>query len=297
MSLRWLVEERKDAPRWPSLLPLALLFLLAAAAAYEIGKEALDIFVWGLLHGHPAALVLLTFAVVCYVQWRRPTVLGWSLTFTPTLVCTLLLGFSISWYNDWEAGATALLGGVSAAFLFLFRPVVMSKRRALALTVLCVVLCGGFAGTEKYREATTKPMGSPPMIVFPQNVSLAEKERTLNGDFLIATKMKKLPPAIQALYREKNGSRFAIADAGKKFEDSDDITDSSLPGRGLIFAGVSQERCFVYHAEGGFVESFHVEAFALPDAKPLWESYVGSQATDLPGLRKRLDANDCCTPK
>jgi len=296
MSLRWLVEVRKDAPRWPYLLLWSALALLTLLVIRETDGQALALLVHALLRLRVEPLVFVLFMAVCFLQWRRPTVLGWAVTFVPVVFCTLLLGFS-HFLLDFQARVVALaVGFCLASMFFLFRPGTHGKQRALTLALICVVLCGGAMGLERYREATKKAMGSPRPIVFP-SVSAEERQKAFSGNFQIIRKMSELPPAIQVLYKEQNGTRFAIADPGQDFIATDVVTDSSLPWRRLIFAGASNKRCFVYYEQGGFASSFHVEMFSLPDAKPLWEWYVG-EARDIDDLRAQVGKTEmCCTSK
>lgn len=48
-------------------------------------------------------------------------------------------------------------------------------------------------------------------------------------------------------------SHGPIADAGEPFEETDFITDASLPGRRFVLGGVSDGKWFVWVDHGGFV--------------------------------------------
>jgi hypothetical protein len=290
MPLRWLVEVRKDAPRWPYLVPLSMLLLAAAAGFYNIGKEALDLFLLALIRCHADAVAVVAFAIVCYVQTRRPTALGWLLAFGTLLGCTLLFGLTIKPENYLESAASLVAGGIPSLLLFLFRPLAKTRTQGLTSTLLCAALCGLAAFSAKYYEESNKPMDAPVIILFPgRNVTLDERRKSLSGDFRIVTKMKKLPPAIQDQYEERFSSRLAIADVGKQFNETDDIVDSSLPRRRLMFAGISIDRCFVYYEQGGFVTFFRLDVFSLPNAQPLWNSNIQGEAQTLDELRQKIE--------
>lgn len=123
------------------------------------------------------------------------------------------------------------------------------------------------------------PTGELPTIKFAApNMSSAERQTFLTGDYRISRTVAELPAGIRELYTVKGGSRIAMADPGERFEATDVITDPNLPRRRLIFAGVTQDRAFVHYEEGGIAHSYIVELFRLEQsgtATGIWHGYCG----------------------
>jgi len=97
----------------------------------------------------------------------------------------------------------------------------------------------------------------------------------------------------------KSGSRAAIADPGEKFEATDFITDSALPRRRLIFAGVAQDRAFIHYEQGGIAHSYIVELFRpeSPDtAVGMWSGHCGpaKNLEEMKRLVSEEDRESCC---
>lgn len=143
------------------------------------------------------------------------------------------------------------------------------------------------------------PPGEPPPIKFAvPNMTSAERQAFLTGDYKIVRKVADLAAGIRKLYTAMGGSRLAIADPGEKFEATDVITDPNLPRRRLIFGGVAQGRAFIHYEEGGIAHSYIVELFRLesPDkAIGLWSGYCGP-ATSLEEIEQLLleEGRDSC---
>jgi hypothetical protein len=139
------------------------------------------------------------------------------------------------------------------------------------------------------------PPGEPPTIEFAEpNMSSAERQTFLTADYEISRTVAELPAGIRKLYTVKGGSRIAMADPGERFEATDVTSDSNLPGRRLIFAGVAQDRAFVHYEEGGIAHSYIVELFRLEPsgtAMGIWRGYCGP-AKSLEDIRRLMAMSD-----
>jgi hypothetical protein len=139
------------------------------------------------------------------------------------------------------------------------------------------------------------PPGEPPTIEFAEpNMSSAERQTFLTADYEISRTVAELPAGIRKLYTVKGGSRIAMADPGERFEATDVTSDSNLPGRRLIFAGVAQDRAFVHYEEGGIAHSYIVELFRLEPsgtAVGIWRGYCGP-AKSLEDIRRLMAMSD-----
>lgn len=107
---------------------------------------------------------------------------------------------------------------------------------------------------------------------------LSAEDRKLLQDFsrfheVHAT--SELPPAVIALYAD-NGR---LAEPGQKWQATDVIVDSTLPGKRLIWAAVGGEYYVVHYERGGIDHRFHILVAKLTevDAKPtvVWRALGG----------------------
>jgi hypothetical protein len=139
------------------------------------------------------------------------------------------------------------------------------------------------------------PPGEPPAIKFAApDMSSAERQSFLGADYKVLRTVAELPAGIRKLYAVKGGSRIAMADPGERFEATDVITDPNLPGRRLIFAGVSQDRAFVHYEEGGIAHSYIAELFRLEPSETavgIWHGYCGP-AKSLDEMRQLMAVGD-----
>jgi hypothetical protein len=85
-----------------------------------------------------------------------------------------------------------------------------------------------------------------------------------------------LPPAIVALCA---GDNDKMADPGQKWNATDVIIDSTLPGKRLIWAAVGGEYYVVHYERGGIAHTFHILIARLTkdDSKPkvVWRALGG----------------------
>lgn len=296
MSLRWLVEVRKDKGRWAAWAPAAILALGVALFLSVLWLDGLLRYV----HDSEAALVMLIgFALLAmgWLQWRTPTLLGWLIIFTPILVCLLEFGILDGAKNYEIRTAVLLVAGSSVAVLWLFRPRTGNVGQALTLSLVCLIFCGTIFAAERHYREVKAPLRSPPLTIFPNEHDRTASNKVLAGHFETVTRMAQLPEVIQWRYRENGGGRFVMADPGERFEATDYITDESTPRMRLIFAGGSGDSFFVHYEAGGFAHTYHVDVYELPSGKPLWRSYAGGKARNVEDLRKQLEIEPCCNPK
>jgi hypothetical protein len=155
-----------------------------------------------------------------------------------------------------------------------------------------LILLAGIAAVH-YEKTTANPLGEGALIQFQKTAvpDLAVRE-FLQGDFVIIKDVKALPGPVLQVFTEIGGSRPIIANPGERFEATDVISDSSIPRKRLIFAGISGKKCFVHYEQGGLGLSSIVAFFEItsPDSmKPIWRDYCGP-ATDIRDLRSQVDS-------
>ena len=83
--------------------------------------------------------------------------------------------------------------------------------------------------------------------------------------FVEVRKVVLMPPAVKKWFTA------GLADPGQKFRDTD-RSDSKLPQRRLLVAGVSPQYCIVHYERGGFAHGYVVVLFSITNEKvdPLW---------------------------
>jgi hypothetical protein len=139
------------------------------------------------------------------------------------------------------------------------------------------------------------PLGEAMPINFP-SISSPETQQFLEGDFEIIRRVEALPRPVLGAFTEQGGSRTLMANPGKKFEAADVILDASVPQKRLLFAGVSDSKCFVHYEQGGRGHSFVLAFFTLTPAhemKPLWQGYCDEPAANIQTLRSKFENGSC----
>ncbi len=159
--------------------------------------------------------------------------------------------------------------------------------------LLVLTALGTFLVTRKHRHNASEPPLLPPAVCFPEPTTSSKP--TLEGEFEIFDHIDKLPRSVQPAFRDKDHGRWVIADPGEKFEATDLITDTSLPGRRLIFWGRSDDEIFVYFEQGGLGLSFVVDAFraGTPDMEPVWRRYCRRVAHNFDDLKNMIGSGEC----
>lgn len=101
-----------------------------------------------------------------------------------------------------------------------------------------------------------------------------DREHLLKDKFRIVTKVAELPPTVLAAMAEHTQQHpFRMANPGEEFQATDVITKPDLPGRRLVFAGVSGGYCVMQYEIGGIAHLWWVVLFRLSGkdaAKPVW---------------------------
>jgi hypothetical protein len=148
----------------------------------------------------------------------------------------------------------------------------MSTNRKVIRAILFVcaaLLIAVLVAVIRYRTAL-KPFGEGPRTG-PSASGFAESSwgHFLDADFKIVTDVNKLPgPVQQALFEQEGGLRPFMANPKDKFLTGDVIGDVSLPRPRLIFAGVTDDKCFVHFEQGGRGLSYFVDFFGeTPNGK------------------------------
>jgi hypothetical protein len=117
----------------------------------------------------------------------------------------------------------------------------------------------------------------------------------LTDDFVIAHRMRMLPPSARQAFTVTGGHRLTMADPNEDFEATDAILFPGMPRKRLIFAGVSGDKCFVHFEAGGIVHSYEGAFFRLSQAsqvEPIWAGYC-AEAKVLADLRNQIEHGDC----
>jgi hypothetical protein len=170
----------------------------------------------------------------------------------------------------------------------------MTLQKLLAVGVL---FTGNLLPAIRPELSQRGDLGEAPRIEFPSvGISQAQRERFLDADFTVVTKVQSLPDPVLQLFIEKGGSRPVMANPDDKFEATDVVSDASVPRMRLIFAGVWREKCFVYYEQGGRAHMYVLVLFNVNPSgivKPLWRGYCGGPASDIPKLRAQLASGDC----
>jgi hypothetical protein len=174
--------------------------------------------------------------------------------------------------------------------------VIPLKFFVLVGVMACLVLAAWIA-LFHYQIGPYRPLRERATVNFP-STAMDEVERAsfLDGNFMIADKMRALPSAIIAVYTELDGKRLTMADPGRQFEAGDVIYDASIPRKRLIFAGIQNQKCFLHFEQGGRGHSFLLVFFRLGSAngtKPVWVSYCNRPATDFADLRGMIRDGRC----
>ena len=153
----------------------------------------------------------------------------------------------------------------------------MSKRTiGLAVLVTCGTFLVSFAQQKRHQ------------------LSAAERERTLDGQFSVIKTTESIPKNVKQAFSEiTRQSSFALADPGQKYQGGDVVTDRNLAFRRLVFAGVNDDRWFIHYERGGRGHGYYVVVFKVDfdgRAHFVWGGSGASGATDLEQLRKMVVA-------
>jgi hypothetical protein len=125
-------------------------------------------------------------------------------------------------------------------------------------------------------------------------LSVAEKEHTLDGRFEVVSTTEGLPANIRQAFSEVTREpSFALANPGEKYQVTDVVIDRSLPFRRLVFAGRRDGDWLVYYERGGRGHGYYVLVFKVDphgDAHFIWGGSGPNGAKNLGHLRKMVAA-------
>ncbi len=156
-------------------------------------------------------------------------------------------------------------------------------RKVWLLTSFCAATTVSFLGYTLFLRHG-KPLGDSPHVEFPTTVKSPEEiEEFLSGNYAVIDRVELLPEPVRFLYTEVGGTRFTMANPGKKFEKTDFITDASIPMKRLILAGNYGNKCFVHYEHGGIGLHSDLALFQLTsptDVQPVWEGVCGDVGQD-----------------
>ena len=124
-------------------------------------------------------------------------------------------------------------------------------------------------------------------------LSQEQKQHVLDGDFAIKRTVAELPSSVQSELASLFGeSVLRMANPGERYQESDVIESGPrLPWRRLVFAGISEDRCFVHYERGGRAHGYYVLIIQLSphgngvSATPIWGGAGTARADDLKQLR------------
>jgi hypothetical protein len=178
----------------------------------------------------------------------------------------------------------------------------MSRTRKTTFVIIlaCSLLFAvARTGILRYWGTLLRPLGEPPRSGPPSGrISHPPAERFLYGDFKILTDVKALPSSVLQVFTERGGSRLLMANPGEKFQTADVVQDASLPRMRLLFAGVSDDKCFVHYEHGGTGHTYNLSLFGMVysgSMQPLWRGYCDRPAANFQDLRSLL-ADGMCSP-
>jgi len=171
----------------------------------------------------------------------------------------------------------------------------MSTNRKIVqatLFVFVALLIAVLVAAIRHRANVSKPLGEAPRAGLPAESTESPWEHFLDDDFKIVTDVNGLPgPVQQTFVEEEGGLRPFMANPKEKFLAGDVIWDASLPRRRLIFAGVTDDKCFVHFEQGGRGLSYFVQFFGTTSKgkmKFLWQGYCPAPALNVQDLRRCL---------
>ena len=173
-----------------------------------------------------------------------------------------------------------------------------------SLTATVVLGCGllaiagvslAFLRTRQSEPAGKAPPPKPASVAMPQ----LERQKYLEGEFTIIKDVKALPQPVLKAFVEAADSRKPMANPGEKYQETDFASDSSLPWRRLVFAGISGDKCFVHYEKGGYA---HIRILAFfrvnspSSVETLWRGFCGAPAANMQDLRSRVMKGECSQP-
>jgi mono/diheme cytochrome c family protein len=142
------------------------------------------------------------------------------------------------------------------------------------------------------KRSANPPQNSAPV---PHKLSATEKAHVLDGDFTIEKTVDHLPDSLKSAFAVLAKEHdFKMANPGEGYRETDTLSsETALPGRRLIFAGISKNGYFIYYEKGGWAHAFHLAIFdvnAEGKVDFLWGCAGGPAAHNLAHLRTIIAA-------
>ena len=180
---------------------------------------------------------------------------------------------------------------------------IVQRKTIRWLVLVFITICVAGVGVGLYLRSTLRPI--PPLLDVTENqrdfywpifhtYSPTQKAHVLDGKLLIVKSVDRLPDDLKSAFSRLAGMRdFAMANPGEKYQETDVIVEKALPFERLLFAGISNDKCFIHYEEGGIGHSYHVVVFAVDSqgkVKFLWGGPGTRGAKDLKQLRTMVAA-------
>jgi hypothetical protein len=137
----------------------------------------------------------------------------------------------------------------------------------------------------------------PEPILRTRPVPKAARNHLLDGDFNIMKHMQAIPENRMSIFIsafvEIDGSpaersRVQFADSGQPIQASDSVVQG-LPFRRLIFAGLGEQRAFIYYEHGGGVpHSYCLAVLDVGSGSVVWVGEARKEARNLSDLRSMV---------
>jgi hypothetical protein len=172
----------------------------------------------------------------------------------------------------------------------------------VTVAVVLVVVTASLYFRRRYRlqalpsvaSAIDEPTGAEFAHAFHTRLSASERQHVLDGDFEVVRSTDKLPVSIKNMFAAlTEESRFALAEPGHKYQETDVIEEPGLLTRRMEFAGHCKQRWFIYYAHGGIGLSYAVIVLDIrPDntAHFLWGGSGFRSVANLDDLRSAIAA-------
>lgn len=114
----------------------------------------------------------------------------------------------------------------------------------------------------------------------------AEEEQALSypTSFAEVLRVQDVPERVWTAFAQVTTDRSSqMADPGGNWQATDVISESGLPPRRLIFAGLSDRYCVLHFERGGRGHSYHLALFRLTgeSAQLVWSAAIGGPLRDI----------------
>jgi hypothetical protein len=150
----------------------------------------------------------------------------------------------------------------------------MAKHRTPLLLLVTCCACISSSGQNRYQ------------------LSQGERQQILDGQFKVISTTDAIPSKVKQGFSDITRQQsFAMANPNQKYQVGDVVLDRNLAHRRLIFAGASDDRCFIHYERGGRGVGYYVVVFKVNsggNAHFVWGGAGGSRAKNLEQLRKMV---------